>query len=186
MSRATGIEKERLELAAELYAKAKRGVIIYGEELLQRNDPSLVTSLLNLADLTGNWVDDRLRVISLKRNVNSRGAWELGLAVRGIKQNKPRGLYLILADEEEDEELLNWLEGIDTLVVQASYHSRATSIADVVLPSPIWAERQGKCVSMDGRSLEIKPVLQPKEGLPEDHEILIGLSRRLGHDLSQS
>ena len=186
VSRATGIEKERLELAAELYAKAKRGVIIYGEELLQRNDPSLVTSLLNLADLTGNWVDDRLRVISLKRNVNSRGAWELGLAVRGIKQNKPRGLYLILADEEEDEELLNWLEGIDTLVVQASYHSRATSIADVVLPSPIWAERQGKCVSMDGRSLEIKPVLQPKEGLPQDHEILIGLSRRLGHDLSQS
>jgi len=184
--KATGIEKERLELAAEVYGRAERGIIIYGEGLLQRNDPSLVTSLLNLADLSGNRVGDRLRVISLKRRVNSRGAWELGLAVRGIKQDKPKGLYLLLADEEEDGELLSWLEGIDFLVVQASYHSRATSIADVVLPSLIWAERGGKYVVMDGRVLESKRVLQPKEGLLQDQEILMELSKRLGDDLNLS
>ena len=184
--KATGIEKERLELAAEMYGRAERGIIIYGEGLLQRNDPSLVTSLLNLADLAGNQVGGRLRVISLKRRVNSRGAWELGLAVRGIKQDKPKGLYLFLADEEEDEGLLSWLEGIDFLVVQASYHSRATSIADVVLPSLTWAEREGKYVTMDGRVIESKRVLQSKEGLFQDQEVLIEISKRLGHDLSLS
>jgi len=184
--KATGVEKARLELAAEMYGRAERGIIIYGEGLLQRNDPSLVTSLLNLADLAGNRVGGRLRVISLKRRVNSRGAWELGLAVRGIKQDKPKGLYLLLADEEEDEGLLSWLEGIDFLVVQASYHSRATSIADVVLPSLIWAEREGKYVTMDRRVLESKRVLQPKEGLLQDQEILIELSKKLRHDLSLS
>jgi len=185
VSSATGIDKEKLELAAETYGRAEHGVIIYGEGLLQRNDPSLITTILNLADLTGNWVGDRLRVISLKPGANSRGAWELGLA-KGIKQDKPKGLYLLLADEPVDEELLSWLEGIDFLVVQASYHSPATSMADVVLPSPIWAEREGKYVSMDGRVLQLKQVLQPKEGLLQDQEILIEISKKLGHKLSSS
>jgi len=186
VNRATGIDKEKLELAAEIYGRAERGVIIYGEGLLERDDPNLVTAVLNLADLTGNWVGDRLRVISLKTGANSRGAWELGLAVKGIKQDKPKGLYLLLADEPEDEELLNWLEGIDFLVVQASYHSPATSMADVVLPSPIWAEREGKYVAMDGKVLELKQVLQPKEGLLQDQEILIEISKKLGRKLSSS
>jgi len=185
VNRATGIDKESLELAAEIYGQAKHGVIIYGEGLLERNDPNLVTSVLYLADLTGNWVGDRLRVISLKPGANSRGAWELGLA-KGIKQDKPKGLYLLLADEPLGEELLNWLEGIDFLVVQSSYHSPVTSMADVVLPSPIWAEREGKYIAMDGRVLKLKRVLQPKDGLLQDQEILIEISKKLGRKLNSS
>ena len=176
--RTTGIEKERLELIAEIYGRAECGVIIYGEELLKRHDASLVTAILNLANITGNQVGDKLRVISLKPRANSRGAWELGLA-KGIKQDKPKALYLLLADELVGEELLNRLKGIDFLVVQASYHSPATSIADVVLPSPIWAEREGKYVTMDGRVLESKQVLQPKEGLPQDEEILMEIYQKV-------
>jgi len=129
--------------------------------------------------MTGNQVGDKLRVISLKPRANSRGAWELGLA-KGIKQDKPKGLYLLLADEAESEELLTWLRGIDFLVVQASYHSPVTAMADVVLPSPIWAEREGKYVTMDGRVLELKQVLQPKDGLPQDQEVLKAISQKLG------
>jgi len=186
VSRSTGISEESLELAAEMYGQAQRGVIIYGEGLLKRNDPSLVTSLLNLADLTGNLAEKGLRVISLKPGANSRGGWELGLAAREIKSNGLKGLYLLLGDEKEDDELLDRLKGIDFLVVQASYHSPVTSIANVVLPSPIWAEREGKYVSMDGHSLELKRALQPQEGLLQDQEILIELSKKLGRQLSPS
>ncbi len=182
VSRITSIERKRLELAAELYGRAERGVIIYGEELLRSQAAGSITTLLNLANITGNKVGDKLRVISLKPCVNSRGAWELGLA-KGIKQDKPKGLYLLLADERDGKELLDWVGGVDFLVVQASYYSSVTSMADVVLPSPIWAERQGKCVSMDGRALELKQVLQPKDGLLQDQEIIIEISRRLGHKL---
>ena len=181
--RTTGIEEERLELLAEMYGQAERGVIIYGEELLQTNDASAITTILNLANMTGNQVRDKLRVISLKPCANSRGAWELGLA-RGIKQGKPKGLYLLLADERDSEELLSWLKGIDFLVVQASYQSPVTSLADVVLPSPIWAEREGKYISMDGRVLESKRVLQPKDGLPQDQEVLKAISQKLGRKLT--
>ncbi|MBE9501630.1 MAG: molybdopterin-dependent oxidoreductase [Chloroflexi bacterium] len=173
-------------MAAEMYGQAERGVIIYGEGLVQGNDPTLITSLLNLADLTGNRAGDRLRVISLKPAANSRGGWELGLAAGDIKRDGLKGLYLLLGDEQEDEGLLDWLKGIAFLVVQASYHSPVTAIADVVLPSPIWAEREGKYTSMDGRLLELKRVLQAKDGLLQDQEILIELSKKLGHELSPS
>jgi len=179
----TGLEKERLELAAEMYGQAERGVIIYGEELLKKNDASSITTMLHLASITGNQVGDKLRVISLKPGANSRGAWELGLA-KGIKQDKPKGLYLFLADEPESEELLHWLRGVDFLVAQASYHSPVVFMADVVLPSLIWAEREGKCVTMDGRVLELKRVLKPKDGLPQDREVLIEISKKLGYKLS--
>lgn len=180
----TGVDKEELEKAAELYGSAGRGVIIYGEDLLNKNDPGLIRSILLLADITGNRDGDKLRVISLKPNANSRGAWELGLA-RGINSHKPKGLYLLLGDDSNiiGEELSNWIKEIGMLIVQASYHSLVTAMADVVVPSPIWAERDGKYVSMDGNVLESKKVLQPMEGLLQDKEVLVKVSRELGHKL---
>jgi len=74
--RTTGIGKERLELAAEMYGQAERGVVIYGEGLLQTNDASSITTILNLASMTGYQVGDKLCVISLIPCANSRGGWE--------------------------------------------------------------------------------------------------------------
>jgi NADH dehydrogenase/NADH:ubiquinone oxidoreductase subunit G len=59
-------------------------------------------------------------------------------------------------------------------------------MADVVLPSPIWAEREGKYIAMDGRVLKLKRVLQSKDGLLQDQEILIEISKKLGRKLSSS
>ncbi len=180
----TGVDKEDLEKAAEVYGSAERGVIIYGEDLLKKGDPGLVCSILLLADIAGNREDDKLQVISLKPNANSRGAWELGLA-RGIKSQEPKGLYLLLSDDSNNisEELASWIKQIGTLIVHASYPSSVTAMADVVVPSPIWAERDGKYVGMDGNVLESKKVLLPMEGQLQDKEVLTKLSRELGHKL---
>ena len=180
---ATGIDKEEMELVAELYGQAKHAVIIYGEGLLEAKDASVVTTILNLANITGNRRGNKLRVISLKPGANSRGAWELGLA-KGIGEDKPKALYLLLGDEPESQELLRWLMGVHFLVVQASYYSPAIYMADVVLPSPIWAEREGKYVAMDGRVQQLKQVLEPKDGLPRDEEVLIEISKKFGCALS--
>lgn len=66
------------------------------------------------------------------------------------------------------------------MVVQASYYSPAVYMADVVLPSLIWAERAGTYVSMDGRVQEFKQVLKPKDGMPQDSNILMEISKKLG------
>jgi predicted molibdopterin-dependent oxidoreductase YjgC len=178
----SGLDREALETAAEMYAKASCGVIIYGEGLLQDGDAASVAAALELAEITGNRSGHGLRVISLKSGANSRGAWELGLA-KGIKDHKPKLLYLLLADEPESEELLRWLRGVDFLVAQTSYYSPVVYMADVVLPSSIWAERKGTCLSMDGRAQEFKQVLEPKDGMLQDDDILVEISKKLGRTL---
>lgn len=182
----TAVEAADLEMAAESYAKAKHAVIVYGQGVWHAKNPALVTSLLTLADLTGNRDGDHLRVLSLKPAANSRGAWDLGAAAKDLSLNHVQGLYLLISDEQVDnDEVLGWLRTIDFLVVQASYRSAVTSMADVVLPSPVWAERDGgQYVSLDGRVAKSQRVIEAKKGLLQDREILRELSKKMGHELS--
>jgi len=182
----TDVDAADLETAAETYAKAKHAVIIYGQDVWHSRSPVLVTDLLNLADLTGNREGDRLRIVSLKPAANSHGAWNLGAAAKDLSLTHVQGLYLLISDEQVDnDEVLGWLRTIDFLVVQASYRSAVTSMADVVLPSPIWAERDsGQYVSLDGHVAKSYRVIEPKKGLLQDQEIVRELSKKMGHELS--
>jgi predicted molibdopterin-dependent oxidoreductase YjgC len=182
----TDVDAADLEMAAETYGKAKHAVIIYGQGVWHGRNPILVTDLLNLADLSGNRDGDRLRIVSLKPAANSRGAWNLGAAAKDLSLNHVQGLYLLISDEQVDnDEVLGWLRTIDFLVVQASYRSAVTSMADVVLPSPIWAERDGgQYVSLDGHVAKSQRVIEPKKGLLQDQEMLRELSKKMGHELS--
>ncbi len=182
----TGVSAADLDTAAEIFGQARHAVIVYGQGAWHAQPAAVVTGLLNLADLSGNRDGDRLRIISLKPAANSRGAWNLGAAARDLSQSQVPGLYLLVSDERVDnDEVLGWLRTIDFLVVQASYRSAVTSMADVVLPSPTWAERDGgQYVSLDGRAARSCRLIDPKEGLLQDRETLSELSRRLGHELS--
>ncbi|MCD6359176.1 MAG: molybdopterin-dependent oxidoreductase [Dehalococcoidia bacterium] len=194
VSKATGIDKSTLELASDMYGNATCGVIIYGEELLEKNNPNLVTGLLNIANQTGNCADcpeyapTQLRVISLKPYANSRGGWDMGLANKALPDGKLKGAYLLLADGgQEDEKIITELrERVDFLVIQASYYSPAISVADLVLPSPIWSEREGTYTTTDGKPVKLRQVIKPRENSLQDQEIIVELARRLGHHLHQS
>jgi formate dehydrogenase major subunit len=182
----TDVEAADLETTAEIFGKAKRAIIVYGQGVWHAQHPAVVTDLLNLADLTGSRDGDRLRIISLKPAANSRGAWNLGAAAKDLSLSHVQGLYLLVSDEQVDnDEVLGWLRTIDFLVVQASYRSAVTSTADVVLPSPTWAERDGgQYVSLDGHVAKSYRVIEPKHGLLQDREMLSELSKKLGHELS--
>ena len=115
----TDVNAADLQKAAETYGKAKHAVVVYGQGVWHARNPVLVTDLLNLADLTGNREGDRLRVISLKPAANSRGAWNLGAAAKDLSLAHVQGLYLLISDEQVDnDEVLGWLRTIDFLVVQ--------------------------------------------------------------------
>jgi len=172
-ARKSEVSKDDLEIIAREYSHAKKPFIIYGEELLS-GDVSAVSGLATLAAVTGN----SKRIMSLKPAANSRGAWEMGLA-EGIMA-KPEALYLLLGDDTPDENLLKQIEGLDYLVVQASYRSLAVEKADVVLPSPIWAERFGSYTTIDGRSVKAQRVLKPGDGIKQDEEILTMIAEKLG------
>ncbi len=174
----SGISQDDLLSVATAYAQAKKPVIIYGDGLLAGNTDA-INDIVDLATITAN--GNGLGVLSLKPNANSRGAWELGLA-KGVTE-KPAGMFLLLGDEEPGERLLKQLKGLGYLVVQASYESPATEMADVVLPSPIWAERAGKYVAIDGHTLEAKRVLDPAGGMAQDAEVLTLIAKKLERSL---
>jgi predicted molibdopterin-dependent oxidoreductase YjgC len=171
------VSSDDLQTIAREYSQAKKPFIIYGEKLLS-GDVSAVAGLASLATITGN----SKGVLSLKPAANSRGAWEMGLA-EGIMA-KPEALYLLLGDDTSDENLLKQIGVPDYLVVQTSYRSPAVEKADVVLPSPIWAERSGNYITLDGRSVKAQIVLKPADGIKQDEEILTIIAKKLGHKIN--
>jgi formate dehydrogenase major subunit len=175
----TGVPESQLQIVARLLGQAKNSFIICGHKLPTQNDINTVTNLLNLASLLNKHDDNNLNIMFLKQKLNSRGAWRLGVADRDIKTHQSRGLYLILSDDNLSDDWLDWLKGIEFLVLQASYHSPAVDIADVVLPSLIWAERGGTYFTTDGSELKTQPVLQPRFGLLADEDVLQQLAQKI-------
>jgi predicted molibdopterin-dependent oxidoreductase YjgC len=127
----------------------------------------------------------KLPLISLKRYANSRGAWELGLA-KGITHGRPKGLFLLLGDDSVGDDLPERLQGIQFLAVQATYCSPVTEMANVVIPSPTWAEGEGTFVSLDGRRARASRVLAGPKGMLSDTGLLKRMCERMASILSES
>jgi formate dehydrogenase major subunit len=174
----TGLDKTLIIQAANMLSQAKNPVVIFGDGILDQKSARLIARLLDLAKLAS---PDGMKVISLKPKGNSRGAWELGVANQnGMAKARPKLVYVLMCDDEfENGDWVAMADQAEFLVVQASYRSFLTDCADVVLPSPIWAERKGKYVSLDGKISHSQKVLEPPSGVKDDVEIISKLAKRL-------
>jgi predicted molibdopterin-dependent oxidoreductase YjgC len=47
----------------------------------------------------------------------------------------------------------------------------------------MWAEREGKYTSLDGRTQELKRVLEPVAGVAQDETIFSQIARKMGRGL---
>jgi formate dehydrogenase major subunit len=174
----TTVSAEHLQEAAQMLSESKNCYIIYGKGLSTQNDPEAVTALMNLTYLAQNGTDTRMNLTFLKPNINSQGAWDLGVSNKDIKTQQLRGLYLMLGSETPDKEWLDWLKSVKNLVVQAAYHSPAVEMADVVIPSAIWSERGGTYVTAGKRTVQAQPVVI-RAGSVADEEILQRLTQKI-------
>jgi len=174
----TGIPEDLLKNAAEIFNNARHTAVVAGRTPGQAMDIERVNGLLKIAALTDD-SGEPLRLHFLNRNINSRGAWEHGLAAADIQACKPDSLYLLLSDDTVGEPLLTLADRSNFLVVQASYHCPIMEIADIVLPSPIWSERSGGYTLTDGRTIHLKPVIQ--NTMPADIEIINRLIKHINN-----
>jgi len=180
-----GVSQKDLTEAAQILGKAKRSIVVYGEGILQQKNAGLITTLYNLAAVSGNRNDGRPGVISLKSKGNSRGAWDMGIAnssvsvVNNLAQNGIKALYLLLADAYiEAKELPALPRGLDFLVVQTSHLSPLALKADVVLPSPTWTEISGNYNTLDGSPISVSRLVKPPEGVRADWETINEIAKR--------
>ncbi|MGY1594435.1 molybdopterin oxidoreductase family protein [Geodermatophilus sp. SYSU D00708] len=76
--------------------------------------------------------------------------------------------------------VISRLRDLDFLAVGDFFLSETAELADVVLPSAMWAEEDGTMTNLEGRVLRRRRALDPPEGVRDDLRLLADLAARLG------
>ena len=120
----------------------------------------------------------RAHFLPLIAGTNTRGAVRLGLSARPVSGEV---LYLMAADDLPDHAPL---PARQFTVVHAAYQTAWTETADVVFPGLMWAEKTGHVTNLEGRTLEVRPLIEsPPDVLPA-WKVLMQLSERVGRSLT--
>ncbi|WP_218120770.1 molybdopterin oxidoreductase family protein [Geodermatophilus sp. DSM 45219] len=76
--------------------------------------------------------------------------------------------------------VMSRLADLDFLVVSDFFLSETAELADVVLPSAMWAEEDGTMTNLEGRVVRRRRALDPPDGVRDDLQLLAELAGRLG------
>ena len=77
-------------------------------------------------------------------------------------------------------DFLDAIRGLEFLLVQDTFPNEITEVADVVLPSATFAERDGTYTNLERRVQLLRPVLVAPEGQRPDWEIICEIARLMG------
>lgn len=190
----TQVSLDDIGKAAELFATASSGSIVYGLDNLRPDlQRGCVVSLVNIALLTSNVGKPNSGLYPMRIGTNEQGAWDVGC----VPYRLPGGRHW--ADEDAKNEIESaWdcvlplnrgkqateilsdgdlsgvksmfligdspnftnggfalgydnLEGLEFLVVQDSFMSPATAVADVVLPRTLFSRKDGTYTNLERR-----------------------------------
>jgi formate dehydrogenase major subunit len=179
----TGLNVRIIREVARLIGTARQPVIIFGKGITARSDTETLRMLIKLARLIGAFDDDHSGLISVKGEANSLAATQLGLD-QPFQLNGNKAVFVALGDDYPSQRLIQRLEKAPFLVVQASYESNLTKIADVVLPVEMWAEQDGHFLNLDGRLQLARHALRAPEGAWAHRTVFTALADRLNLNIS--
>lgn len=101
---------------------------------------------------------------------------------------KIRGMYIMGENPVlSDPDVKHTIEGfndLDFLVVQDIFMTETAEIADVVLPSACFAEKEGTFTNTDRRVQRVRKAVDPPGDAREDSWIISELSRRMGLEMN--
>jgi len=164
---------EELQAAAQKLAAAEHAVFVYG-----KLDSATLKALVDLSKAVKGSA-----LLGIKGKANSLAAALLRLD-QAFDPKGAAAVYLALGDDQPSQRLLQKLEGVPFLAVQASYVSKLTAAADVVLPVEMWAELEGHYLNLDGRLQQAHKVLNAPAEVRSNQAALEALAARLGVTLS--
>ena len=174
VSAKTGVPVETLEAVAQALGGAQRPMVVYGAALAQ--SAAAFRHLAALARLMG------AGLLGLTGEANSLAAYAYGLE-QAFDAKDCQAVYVALGDGTVSQKVLASLEKVPFKVVQASYVSPATAMADVVLPVEMWAEQAGHFLSLEGRLQATHPALRPPEEVRSNAAALAAVAEKLGFTL---
>jgi NADH-quinone oxidoreductase subunit G len=118
--------------------------------------------------------DEDELLIRADKTPNTRGAMEVGVKpgengagfdgiMKGIKEGAIKALYLVDDNIASDPEVARTLQRIDFLVVHSCLDNESTRLADVVLPSSTYAEKNGTFTNFQGRVQRLRAAVATLE-----------------------
>ena len=183
-SLATGVPVEQILAASREIAAAQRPAFVYGKGLTGNGSQQALKALLELARLVGALDGEYSAVLSTKGQANSLAAYLYGLD-RPFEVNGHQAVYLALGDDTPSQRLLQRLQGVPFIAVQASYLSPVTAMADVVLPVTTWAEQEGHYLNLEGRLQAAHRGLQSPAEVRSNVEVLEAIAANMGFTLDR-
>lgn len=161
-----------LATAAQILAQASHPVIIYGEGITAQSSANALQALVQYAHHI------KASLVNLKGQANSLAASQYGLEKPFVLKGQSI-TYLALGDEQPTQHLIQQLEAVPTLIIQASHASALTARAQVVLPVTSWLEQEGAYVSFDGRVQQAKAALPAPTNVRTNLAVLQALANCL-------
>ena len=165
------------------YLASKQPLVIAGEALLNTQQPSALNNLAKLARLKDP--DSGGRLMILKRDGNSAGAWKLGLPAEnrpGPKRRLKAGLMLL--DGESAADIAAWTgrSAPEFLAVISPYlQTNLLDKAQVLIPRPSWLEEEGTYTASDGNeTAHVQKVLAAPGDIRDTWQTLLALADRTG------
>lgn len=162
----TGLSTDDYLDAAFVIASAEQPVILYENS----EDFSTLKGFAALVNA---------KLVGLKGGANSLAASQLKLE-KAYKSDGAQAAYIALGDDDLSQKMIKEVENIPFKVIQASYSSAATAIADVVFPSTTWLEQSGHYINLEGTVQEACQSLTPAEEVKTISDTLIALSSKFG------
>jgi predicted molibdopterin-dependent oxidoreductase YjgC len=118
------------------------------------------------------------RFLALYPAANSRRARAMGL-VKGLPAVGADVAFVYAGDAPVGDAAVAELRAAKFLAVSATCANALTRAADVVLPAPGWAERNGSFVNLEGNTLSVAATLPPPAGVRTEAELLAAIGTRI-------
>ncbi len=173
-SQASGIPVEVMVEISRALGAALKPVILYGKGITQDKSTHTTQAIDGLAHMLGG-----AALLNPKGKANSTAAQAYELDRPFVRQTY-QAAFLALGDDMPTPRLLQYLEGVDFLAIQASHASSLTESADVVLPVEAWPEQEGHFVNLEGRLQAAHKALEAPSGVWSNYAVLEALAGRLG------
>jgi len=170
------------------YVDSANPLIIIGESVTGRKNLPGLEALVDLALLKGLYDNEGLRLVVLKPNGNSMGAYKLLNRFDREKQAQtiPKGgLVMLEENPAQNNPYLKIPGDLDFLAVISPY--RPAGLADcarVLIPKPSWMEMDGTCTGLDGCEIAFRrKVIDAPAEIKSSWETLAGLAARANVNL---
>ena len=180
------LERSFWKRVADALKGVRHPVLVYGPAAMTPIGITVLERLIGVFEKKRS--GDAPRLLPLPITTNSLALSKAGVEpledVAGWLDMQPLDFLHIVASDEPDggarlldeKHVRRLLEEIDYLVVQASYESPLSELANVVLPAVVWSEKSGTITNFEGREMPLRTVLPARGEAREDHTILEALS----------